>query len=517
MNPQMSGNKNKDTRPEKEVGRILWSMDYRYRKNYSRLPGKPDFAFPSRKKAIFVNGCWWHIHPGCSEVRSAKSNRRFWDSKLEENANRDDRNRVKLAEAGWDVLTVWACEVNDEPALRTKLKRFLDTERLSSIELFTGAGGLALAVSRAGFGHSALIEIDQKACEMLRVNKWREVPLIEDWPVYEMDVKEFDYGPYEGKIDLLGAGSPCQPFSLGGKHKANEDERNMFPEVIRAIRELKPRAVVVENVKGLKRAAFSEYYNYIILQMTHPEFAVHEGETWREHSRRLKKYDKNGARDGLYYRPYDDVLNAANYGVPQRRDRVFIVLFRNDISETWSYPPETHKKDMLLYKQWVTGEYWEKHEIPSGERPEAPNRWKKTVSRLKADPPDFTIRPWVTVRDALKDLPVPSMDGAGNGDLNHYLNPGARSYPGHTGSILDLPSKTIKAGVHGVPGGENTIVENGEIRYLTIREAARIQTFPDEILFPGAWTVGMRQLGNAVPVTLGEVVVRKIRDVLISG
>jgi DNA (cytosine-5)-methyltransferase 1 len=96
---------------------------------------------------------------------------------------------------------------------------------------------------------------------------------------------------------------------------------------------------------------------------------------------------------------------------------------------------------------------------------------------------------------------------------NHVLIPGARSYQGHTGSPLDEPSKTLKAGDHGVPGGENTIVmENGTVRYLTIREAARIQTFPDEYFFPGAWTESMRQLGNAVPVKLSEIVARSILD-----
>ena len=121
-------------------------------------------------------------------------------------------------------------------------------------------------------------------------------------------------------------------------------------------------------------------------------------------------------------------------------------------------------------------------------------------------------KPWLTVRDALIGLPKPRVLGTEEW-LNHALIPGARSYPGHTGSPQDEPSKTLKAGDHGVPGGENTILlDDHTIRYLTVREAARIQTFPDDYFFPGAWTESMRQLGNAVPVKLAETVAKNIRE-----
>ena len=522
QNPQMVGNKGKDTVPEKKVSHILTSMGYRYRKNYSQLPGRPDFAFTKKKKVIFVNGCWWHLHAGCGDVRSAKTNRRFWDAKLGATAVRDERNRIDLARLGWEQMTIWSCELDEEEQLKKKLRNFLDTDSRRSIELFTGAGGLALAVSRNGFKHEALVEIDRQACEMLRFNQEREVPLLKDWPLFEMDVKNFDYKPYQDTIDLLGAGSPCQPFSLGGNHKAEEDVRNMFPEVIRAIRELRPKAVIVENVKGLKRAAFAEYFEYILLQIKHPELIARNNEDWQSHRVRLKAHDKSKPGGDLRYRVSETTLNAADYGVPQTRDRVLIVAFRQDIDGSWLFPPPTHGREMLLYKQWVTGEYWESHNLSKRQRPSAPERLAGQIKKLEVEPPDFNIRPWITVRDALRDLPNPQEKigggNASNGYFNHVLNPGARSYPGHTGSSSDWPSKTLKAGVHGVPGGENTLVVNhSKVRYYTVREAARIQTFPDEIVFPGAWTVGMRQLGNAVPVSLGDAVVQKIKDVLTSG
>ena len=122
-----------------------------------------------------------------------------------------------------------------------------------------------------------------------------------------------------------------------------------------------------------------------------------------------------------------------------------------------------------------------------------------------------TTLPWRTVRDAISDLPDPTMP-FGQKVLNHRYQQGARSYPGHTGSALDEPAKTLKAGVHGVPGGENMLRRpDGSVRYFTVRESARLQTFPDDYELHGSWTEAMRQLGNAVPVALAEVIARDVK------
>ena len=136
------------------------------------------------------------------------------------------------------------------------------------------------------------------------------------------------------------------------------------------------------------------------------------------------------------------------------------------------------------------------------------------LSRATTEPL-LPIEPWRTVRDAIKGLPVPLENTEHPDVANHRLVPGARAYEGHTGSFIDWPSKTLKAGVHGVPGGENTIAfGDGSIRYMTAREAARIQTFPDTWRFRGAWTEAMRQLGNAVPVCMASVVARSVAEKL---
>src|SRR5579883_1417471 len=133
-------------------------------------------------------------------------------------------------------------------------------EDMRSIELFTGAGGLALGTHRAGFHHLAVIEIDHDSCDTLQLNRVRRKRTGIDWLIHEADVATFDYSQYSGPIDLLAGGPPCQPFSLGGKHAGEMDHRNMFPAVFRAVRELHPRAFLFENVKGLVRSSFRPYF-----------------------------------------------------------------------------------------------------------------------------------------------------------------------------------------------------------------------------------------------------------------
>lgn len=128
---------------------------------------------------------------------------------------------------------------------------------------------------------------------------------------------------------------------------------------------------------------------------------------------------------------------------------------------------------------------------------------------------DQAVTPWLTVRDAIADLLDPRTKDHSSKIANHWLNPGARSYPGHTGSQLDAPAKVQKAGDHGVPGGENMLAyTDGKVRYFTVRECARLQSFPDEYVFEGPWTRCMRQLGNAVPVRLAEAVATAVHQKL---
>lgn len=386
---------------------------------------------------------------------------------------------------------------------------------MRSIELFAGAGGLGIGLHKAGFHPVKVVELDRYCCDTIRENKKRRVLCVSSWPLLEGDVRSIDFKSFEGKVDLISGGPPCQPFSLGGKHRAYDDTRDMFPQAIRVVREVQPKAFIFENVKGLTRLAFQNYLEYVRLQLEHPNLISKDNQTWTEHLASLERHHTSGTRSNLHYKVVVRVLNAANYGIPQKRERVFFVGFRDDLAIEWNFPEETHSLDALAWYQVKDKSYWEEHQIPNKDRLVNP-RLKQRAMVLNEKPDKLR---WLTVRDAIKDLPDPVGEPeSAKMFLNHKFQPGARSYKGHTGSPLDEPAKTLKAGVHGVPGGENMLAcPDGSIRYFTVRESARLQTFPDNYLFHGSWTETMRQLGNAVPVRLAEIigkdVFRHIKDV----
>ena len=382
---------------------------------------------------------------------------------------------------------------------------------MNGLELFAGAGGLGMGVSKAGFVPVQIVEWDRWCCDTINENRTRGVHPVEHWPEPTFDdVRNVDFERLEGRVELITGGPPCQPFSLGGKHRAYDDERDMWSEAVRAVREVKPKAFIFENVKGLTRQSFATYFSYIHLQLQHPEIVRRKSESWENHLSRLEKvHTGSGDKYALRYRVVPRTLNAANYGVPQRRERVVFVGFREDLEIKWSFPDETHSLDALLWTQCRTNEYWERHRVEKRARKVSP-RILDRARRLKEKP---AKRPWLTVRDAISDLPDPELEPKFGGEfIDHRFQPGARSYQGHVGSPLDESAKTLKAGVHGVPGGENMLLRpDGSIRYFTVRESARLQTFPDQFIFHGAWGETMRQLGNAVPVGLAEVIATDVR------
>lgn len=367
---------------------------------------------------------------------------------------------------------------------------------LSCLELFAGAGGLAKGLEMAKIKHKALIELDYNACLTLANNYNHQL-------IYNVDVRKFKFEEV-GEVDIIAGGPPCQPFSLGGKHKGHMDQRDMFPYACKAISICKPKAFIFENVKGMLRPAFSNYFEHLILSLTYPEVSLKDLQFWEEHLIVLKTIDNSNNYPGVKYNVVFGLLNAANYGIPQRRERVFIVGIRQDLNINWSFPQPSHSYDSLLWSQFVSYDYWERHQIKPISIEWVDQRTKQKINQLIQKPTLFppVLKPWKTIRDQIGELPQP--DSQGSFDQEHILRQGARSYPGHNGSYIDMPSKTIKAGDHGVPGGENMIRYPDEtVRYYTILEAKRIQTFPDNYRFIGCWTESMRQIGNAVPVELG--------------
>jgi DNA (cytosine-5)-methyltransferase 1 len=373
---------------------------------------------------------------------------------------------------------------------------------------------------KAGFRHLLAVEYDGRACQTLRAgdavrfDSDAALPLRLDdpWPLVEGDVHDVDFTALNGRVDVVAGGVPCQPWSLGGAHKGYEDKRNLWPELFRCVRETRPRAILAENVKGLERPSFKPYYDYILRELAAPFEERIEGEDWRDHDLRLAKLKSDVPYDPTTrYDVKKLLVNAADYGVPQVRWRVFVAAFRKDLCLTeWQFPKPTHS-ETALWRVQNSGEYWERHGI----RPR-----RGLVPRDV--PANDGLQPWRTVRDAIADLPPPLEPLSAKREhpdwLHHQGWPGAREYPGHTPNDLDRPAKTVKAGVHGVPGGETVLrLDNGSLRYMTVREVARVMTFPDDRRLAGPRGEQMRQLGNAVPVELGRVMANAVAQALRSA
>ena len=204
---------------------------------------------------------------------------------------------------------------------------------LTCVEICAGAGGQALGLARAGFTHVALVEFESDYCQILKYNH-------PEWNVICEDVHHFDGKSYKD-VDLLAGGVPCPPFSVAGKQLGKNDERDLFPQAIRLIDEIHPKAVMLENVRGFLDPSFSEYRKHIFSSI-----------------------------QALGYRTDIKLLNASDYGVPQLRPRVVIIAIRNDQKGTFSYPdknPQNAKTvgetlyDLMAANKWPGALEWARH------------------------------------------------------------------------------------------------------------------------------------------------------------
>ncbi|MGA5880697.1 DNA cytosine methyltransferase [Streptomyces cellulosae] len=433
----------------------------------------------------------------------------------------------------------------------------------TSVELFAGGGGLAMAVHQAGFRPLLFNEFNNRACETLIASARKTLGVDglerteernpkpprpgQPAPLYPGDVRDLDLSALQGKVDVLAGGPPCQPFSAGGAAKGDEDKRNMFPAMFKAVREMRPKAVICENVRGLLRPSFAEYFQYIQNELRLPFEKRVDEIKWQDHNAHLTRIldqlsDEDSDPD--HYKVVMVRVNAANYGVPQVRNRVVLVAFRADLGvdvEAFEKYVKTERfsADALFRSMRdEDGPYWKRH---SDVEDHVRERVRKHLPKvIKED----DCQPWRTLRDAIQGygtdvkLPaLPSVDldrlhekfdfGREIDVVGHIGWPGARIYKGHTPNELDRPAKTVKAGVHGVPGGESVMLLDKRVRdssspdgwaylhrYMTVRETARVMTFPDEWHGSGPRGEQMRQLGNAVPVILGEFFAKAVADAL---
>ncbi|MFI6214684.1 DNA cytosine methyltransferase [Nocardia brasiliensis] len=439
------------------------------------------------------------------------------------------------------------------------------TTTRTSVELFAGGGGLAMAVHNVGFRPLLFNEFNERACQTLeasarttlasdgvhRIDDPRPTPPEpgSSVPLYAGDVQELDMRGLVGKVDVLAGGPPCQPFSAGGVARGDEDKRNMFPAMFEAIRQMRPKAVICENVRGLLRPSFEGYFGYIQNELRLP-FLLREPKDlpWTDHNANLEaelRRTPDDTENPDHYKLVTVPVNAAEYGVPQMRNRVVLIAFRADVRvdvEAFEKYVKTKQfSEDALYRSMRDGDYWDRHKnVPAHVRQNVLDRLPKVIK-------DDDLKPFRTLRDAIagygtdagwdydgeqteEKLPaLPPIEspadlkslvskpdfGALLGITGHIGWPGARIYKGHTPNELDRPAKTVKAGVHGVPGGESVmLLDSGEHRYMTVRETARVMTFPDKWVGSGPRGEQMRQLGNAVPVVLGEFFAKAVANAL---
>ena len=334
----------------------------------------------------------------------------------------------------------------------------------TSVELFAGAGGLALGMHLAGFRHVLLNEMDSMACQTLRKNH-------PEWNVLEGDVHQVDFTPLKDKVDFLSGGFPCQAFSYAGKKGGLNDTRGtLFFELARAVKEIRPKVFMGENVKGL---------------ISHDN-----GKTL--------EVIRNVIKELGYTLVEPRVLKAIMYQVPQKRERLILIAIRNDIYERgvrfkW---PDPYRRIMTLRDAFFSGDLFDQ-DVPASEGQLYPAK-KARVMAMVPEGGDW------------RDLPL--------NEQKEYMGGSFYLGGGKTGMArrlsMDEPSLTLTC----APAQKQTErCHPTETRPLTVREYARIQTFPDNWEFEGNIADQYKQIGNAVPVNLafaiGRSLIRLFNDI----
>lgn len=326
---------------------------------------------------------------------------------------------------------------------------------LSCIDLFSGAGGLSLGLKQAGWHPLLSVEIDKAAGCTYRKN-------FPNTSLYNEDINDLSFKKYRGAVDLVAGGPPCQPFSVAGSQNASNDPRDMIPQFIRAVSEIEPKAFLMENVAGLTTKRHRAYLDKAISSLKNLGYSVEA-----------------------------KVLNAADYGAPQGRLRLFVVGTRE---EGFQFPKASYGTN-ARYNYISAGDALK--DVPEDE----PNKAIVTYARK----PVLRPSPWAGMlvngggRPINLEQPSQTIPASAGGNRTHILD--------RDGILLDYHTH-LRGG--GKP--KNGLVEG--VRRLTVRESARLQSFPDYFDFIGTRSAQYRQVGNAVPPKLAKSVGNRVKKML---
>ena len=380
-------------------------------------------------------------------IGKSKETLRRWDRKGKLAAVREPMSNYRIyKKEQFDLFSEFLFENTIE-----EVSNYVEPENeYSVLELFAGAGGLAIGLEKAGIKCVALNEIDKSACKTLRKNR-------PNWNVLEGDIKEFDFSKYENEVDIVTGGFPCQAFSYAGKKLGLADARGtLFYEFARVVKEVNPPICIGENVRGL---------------LSH------------ENGRTLQGMISILDEIGYNVVPVQ-VLKAINFKVPQKRERLILVGVRKDIDLQYEYP-KRYKKIYNLVDALKQSELFD-CDVPKSEGSKYP---KSKVDVLKLVPQ----------KGYWRDLPLEIQKEFMGGSF--FLGGGKTGIARRIG--WDEPCLTLTCS----PAQKQTErCHPEETRPFTVREYARIQTFPDEWQFEGSVSQQYKQIGNAVPVNLGREV-----------
>ena len=496
----MQAVKNKDSKIELLLRSALWKKGYRYSKNSSKLEGKPDIVLPKYKTVIFCDSEFWHGYDWKRQKNTIKSNKKFWIKKIEGNIKRDKEVNKILKSQGWKVLRFWGKDIqknlekcinkiekeikssnstysldnDNEKVLTLEEEQLLlfkenfnnkfipcksipfpakkDT-KFTFIDLFSGIGGMRIAFQNLGGKCVFSSEIDEQAKKTYAIN-FGEIP---EGDITRIDAKNIP------DHDILVGGFPCQAFSIAGKRGGFNDTRGtLFFDIARIIKTKQPKAFFLENVKGLTNHRGGKTLETIL----------------------------NVLRNDLkYVVPDPQIMNAKDFGVPQNRERIFIVGFRNDlgIKETdFSYPKPTDKtktiRDILEEKPVSAKYYLSTKYIECLEKHKARNESKGNGFGYE-----------------IKDL-----DGVSNtivtGGMGRERN-----------RIIDKRLKDFTPVTH-IKGEVNRI----GLRRMTPREWARLQGFPDKFKIEVSDVSAYKQFGNSVAIPAVQATAKKIVEKIIE-
>lgn len=437
----------------------LWSRGIYYRKNVTRIFGKPDLAFVGKKVAVFCDSEFWHGYDWKHASKKIKTNRNYWIPKIERNMEHDKKVNAELEKQGWIVLRFWGKDIKENVSkCADKVEKALKPHKYRAADLFAGIGGIRLGFEEA-FGEELQVnitcEIDQKAREMYLANFDTPLDIKED-------IQNLDEHTLQN-FDICFAGFPCQAFSIAGQRLGFEDYHNgkkrglLFFEVVRICKEKHPKVIFCENVKGL---------------LSHDG-----GNTFSTIKKELENIGYN-----VRYK----VLNSHNFGVPQNRERVYIIAFDKRLDITGFEIPESNGSinavlgDILEDKIVDSKYYLSKKYL---------NTLYAHRDREKAKNHGFGM----IIRDE-NDIAGALMCGGMGKERN----------------LIHDYKRTVFDEEHVMRGPVN----HEYVRKLTPREWARLQGFPEDFKLVVKDTHLYNQFGNTVTIPVIKAIAERIKIIL---